>query len=210
MHKLVSQDKKDVAQAMLRAGKSAQEVACTLEISRASVYRIRQGSMTRGSETPGSGAGGGVSPVARQIGRQMAGKYLALVEAILGGIEEEDILDAPLKERAIVANMFMDKAMSLMADGEEEEEEGFRSSRNDEDGMRIDESDETEETGGDAAEGFRTSRNDGEAGTGSGAAGTGSGAVGTGSGAVGTENPMGGDLDAESGGCEVGLEVEEN
>lgn len=65
MHKLVSQDKKEVAQAMLRAGKEAHEVARTLEISRASVYRIRQAG-------DGASARGGMSPVARQIGRQMA------------------------------------------------------------------------------------------------------------------------------------------
>lgn len=225
MHKLVSQDKKEVAQAMMRAGKSPQEVACTLEISRASVYRIRQ-----------AGSGGGVSPVARQIGRQMAGKYLALVEAILGGIEEEDILDAPLKERAIVANMFMDKAMSLIADGEEietDKTDGYTERSPDSGGCRNDE-EETDETGGGFRgehglmdDGFRMGWNDGDGMDGDAEEGVRMGREDgdgmridendetdeterveeTGRDA---ENPISGDLGAESGGCEVGMELEEN
>lgn len=108
MYKAVKMGSREVAQAMLRAGKSVEEVAGALGMSRSTLYRIKNNA---GPD------GGGAEGIEAEIRRGLAGKYLRLAEEIFASILEEDIIDAPLKDRAAVAMMCTDKAVALIRDG---------------------------------------------------------------------------------------------
>ncbi len=102
MYRRISKEKRETAKAMLKAGKQVFEVAKALELSRATVYRMQH-----------EGADEDVEALAREIRKNMADRYLLLADTILSGIDDRELNSASLKEKAIAAAIFTDKAAQL-------------------------------------------------------------------------------------------------
>lgn len=102
MYRRISDEKRKTAKAMLKAGKLVYEVAKALELSRATVYRIKH------EETDED-----VEALAGEIRKEMAGRYLLLADTILRGINDIELDRASLKDKAIAAAIFTDKAVEL-------------------------------------------------------------------------------------------------
>jgi hypothetical protein len=102
MYKRIPEEKRKTAKAMLRAGKRVFEVAQALELSRATVYRLRH-----------EDADEDVEALAEEIRKSMAGNYLLLADTILKGINDRELDRASLRDKAIAAAIFTDKAAQL-------------------------------------------------------------------------------------------------
>jgi transposase-like protein len=110
MYRRISEEKRKTAKAMLKAGKMVFEVAKALDLSRATVYRIRHEDSDEDVEA-----------LVVEIRKEMAGRYLLLADTILRGIDDTELDRASLKDKAIAAAIFTDKAAQLekLRDGKE-------------------------------------------------------------------------------------------
>jgi transposase-like protein len=102
MYKKIPEETRKTAKAMLKAGKWVYEVAKALDLSRATVYRIKHENTDEDVEA-----------LANEIRKEMASRYLVLADTILRGINESEFNNASLKEKAIAAAIFTDKAYQL-------------------------------------------------------------------------------------------------
>ena len=95
------EDKRELARAMVRAGKSYREVAEALDISKGSIFNIMKATGTD------------IRALADEIRAEMSAKSLVLADYILNRISDYSIGQASLKERAIAAAILMDKARDM-------------------------------------------------------------------------------------------------
>jgi transposase-like protein len=102
MYRRIPEEKRKTAKAMLKAGKMVFEVAKALDLSRATVYRISHEDSDEDVEA-----------LAGEIRKEMAGRYLLLADTILRGIDDRELNRASLKDKAIAAAIFTDKAALL-------------------------------------------------------------------------------------------------
>jgi hypothetical protein len=108
MYKEIITEKRSAAQAMLMAGEPVWRVAKATGLSRATVYRIKH-----------EHADEDVQALASTMRREMADRYAMLAGTILMGIEDFEIDQSFLKEKAIAAAIFTDKAILLDRVGRE-------------------------------------------------------------------------------------------
>jgi transposase-like protein len=102
MYKKIPEEKRKTAKAMLKAGKAVHEVARAMDLSRATVYRL----MHEDSDED-------VEALAGEIRRGMASRYLLLADTILRGIDDRELNAATLRDKAMAAAIFTDKAVQL-------------------------------------------------------------------------------------------------
>jgi transposase-like protein len=110
MYRRIPEEKRKTAKAMLKAGKLVYEVAEALDLSRATVYRMKHEDSDEDVEA-----------LAGEIRKEMAGRYLLLADTILRGIDDRELNRASLKDKAIAAAIFTDKAALLEKLREEKE-----------------------------------------------------------------------------------------
>jgi len=101
VHNKISEDKRELARAMIRAGKSYNEVAKSLDISKGSVFNMMKAT------------GIDIRMMADEIRAEMSAKSLVLADYILNRISDGIIIQSSLKERAIAAAILMDKARDM-------------------------------------------------------------------------------------------------
>lgn len=106
--------KRELALAMIHAGKTYREVATALDIGTGSVHRIIKAA--------------GITPMelAREIRREFAAKCLIVADYIVESISDIKIADATMRENALAAAIFADKAFQLWPPDDDEEEDGER------------------------------------------------------------------------------------
>ena len=102
MYRKIPEETRQTAKAMLKAGKWIYEVAKALDLSRATVYRIENEQTDEDVEA-----------LAKEIKKEMANRYFVLADTILRGINDSELDKASLKEKAIAAAIFTDKATQL-------------------------------------------------------------------------------------------------
>ena len=102
MYRKIPEETRQTAKAMLKAGKWVYEVAKALDLSRATVYRIKYEQTDEDIEA-----------LAGEIRKEMASRYLVLADTILRGIDDTELNNASLKEKAVAAAIFTDKATQL-------------------------------------------------------------------------------------------------
>jgi hypothetical protein len=102
MYRKISDETRQTARAMLKAGKQMLEVSRALDLSRATVYRIKYEQVDED-----------VEGLAKEIRKEMANRYFVLADTILRGINDRELNIATLKEKAIEAAIFTDKATQL-------------------------------------------------------------------------------------------------
>jgi hypothetical protein len=103
--KKIEEERRELASALLRAGKSYREVAEALQMGISSVHRI--------SKEPREA----LAPLVDELKSRFSARYYLLADYILGRISDSSIIDASLKERAIAAAILTDKAMQLERHG---------------------------------------------------------------------------------------------
>lgn len=101
----IEEERRELACALLRAGKSYREVAEALEMGISSVHRI--------SKEPREE----LAPLIEELKSRFAARYYLIADYILGRISDGSIRDASLKERAIAAAILTDKAIQLERHG---------------------------------------------------------------------------------------------
>jgi hypothetical protein len=96
--------KRELALAMIRAGKTYREVATALDIGTGSVHRIIKAA--------------GITPMelAREIRREFAAKCLIVADYIVESISDIKITNATMRENALAAAIFADKAFQHWPD----------------------------------------------------------------------------------------------
>ena len=101
--------KRELALAMIRAGKTYREVATALDMGTGSVHRIIKAA--------------GITPMelAREIKREFAAKCLIAADYIVESISDIKIANATMRENAIAAAIFADKAFQLWPKDEKED-----------------------------------------------------------------------------------------
>ena len=97
----IEEEKKELAQALLAAGKSYREVARAMDLSIGSVHNISRES----SED--------IEPLVAQIRGRFAMKHWLLADHILSRITEGNLLKASLKDKALAAAILTDKALAI-------------------------------------------------------------------------------------------------
>ena len=102
MYRKIPEETRQTAKAMLKAGKWIYEVAKALDLSRATVYRIKYEQVDEDVEA-----------LAKEIKKEMASRYFVLADTILRGINDSELGNASLKEKAVAAAIFTDKATQL-------------------------------------------------------------------------------------------------
>lgn len=104
MYRRISEEKRKTAKAMLKSGKMVFEVARALDLSRATVYRMKHEDADEDED---------VEALAGEIRKEIAGRYLLLADTILRGIDDTALDRASLRDKAIAAAIFTDKAAQL-------------------------------------------------------------------------------------------------
>jgi hypothetical protein len=97
----IKEEQKELAQALLAAGKSYREVARAMDLSIGSVHNISRES----SED--------IEPLVAQIRGRLAMKHWLLADHILSRITEGNLIRASLKDKALAAAILTDKAMAI-------------------------------------------------------------------------------------------------
>ncbi len=97
----IEAEKRELARALLVAGRPYREVAEALDISVGSVHNIMKESRE------------GLTGLLKETRARLATKYLLLSDHILGRISDADILKASLKEKALASAILADKAVKL-------------------------------------------------------------------------------------------------
>lgn len=97
----IEEQRRELARALLKAGRSYREVAAALQMGVASVHRVAQ-------EDPQD-----IEPLVREIKKRFSMKYYLLANHVLDSIDGSDIRNASLKEKALAAAILTDKAVGL-------------------------------------------------------------------------------------------------
>jgi hypothetical protein len=101
MLKRIPEEKKELARALLKAGKSYREVAAALDICIASVHRVMKEPIEE------------VEPLVSEIRKKLSARSYLLADHILSMTDDWDVTNASLKDKALAAAILMDKAMLL-------------------------------------------------------------------------------------------------
>jgi len=101
MNNRIPEEKKELARAMVRAGRKYSDVAEALGIAQGTVFNIMKQT------------GMDVRELADEIRAEMSAKSLVLADYLLNWIGDGIIMKSSLKERAIAAAILMDKAMAM-------------------------------------------------------------------------------------------------
>jgi len=94
----IPDEKKELAVALLHAGKSYREVAEALDISIGSIHKIAKEPMEK------------IGPLVRELKERFAMRNYLLAEHILGKIDDSDIRKSSLKDKVLAASILADKA----------------------------------------------------------------------------------------------------
>ncbi len=97
----LKEETREVARALLAVGKSYRQVAEALEISVGTVHNIAREPR------------GDIEPLVRELKGRMAMKYWLIASHIMATINDRNLRNATLKEKAIAAAIFTDKAVAL-------------------------------------------------------------------------------------------------
>jgi len=97
----ITEEKRELARALLAAGKSYREVARAMDLSVGSVHNISRES----SED--------IEPLVAQIRGRFAMKHWLLADHILSRITDGNLLEASLKDKALAAAILTDKAIAI-------------------------------------------------------------------------------------------------
>ncbi|MDA8156386.1 MAG: helix-turn-helix domain containing protein [Actinomycetota bacterium] len=97
----IREEKKELAVALLEAGRTYREIAEALDIGIASVHRIAKEPYEK------------TLPLVEAIKARFAAKHYLLADYILNGIEDYNICNASLKDRIICAAILADKGMQI-------------------------------------------------------------------------------------------------
>jgi hypothetical protein len=99
----IPEQTRELARALLKAGRTYRDVAEAIQVSVGTVHNI--------AKEPYED----IEPLAAEIRRRFSMKYLLLADHVLGKITDMSIAKASLKDRALAAAILTDKAVQLEA-----------------------------------------------------------------------------------------------